>query len=396
MENEYVVNGEDLVSVADAIREKSGTTEGLTFPDGFVETVGAIDTGKDGIKFDHGHYFGTGEYRLSRGSQILQYPEGANVLSFDFVPMQVDVWRYKKCTFKFFDLLYDMGGLGRMTAPSVDGRISTGEYRNAAATMDERQLKNLADAKVYWGFDNSFHYIAATIEVKYHPGKTVNGNAPWMALYFDHNGDGICKTSNGYPGNWNCTQDSTCVALMMLNNSGLSTLHYLTDRTGSTASAAVKITGPTSQGTYMLEMEVRIPRGGFTSGLDAFVNNPANNGKGLPFQILTGFVNASGERETTDIPCEFILSTDAEPAKGQRAFGYGAVVIREGEVGRVALDNRLLYNPNTGKWDLLWALDEDPGVDQAQHQLNGADQGKTFRYVAWGVDAETLHEKNGW
>ena len=51
MENEYVVNGEDLVSVADAIREKSGTTEGLTFPDGFVETVGAIDTGKDGIKF---------------------------------------------------------------------------------------------------------------------------------------------------------------------------------------------------------------------------------------------------------------------------------------------------------------------------------------------------------
>lgn len=35
----------DLTSVADAIREKSGTSAALTFPAGFVSAVGAIETG---------------------------------------------------------------------------------------------------------------------------------------------------------------------------------------------------------------------------------------------------------------------------------------------------------------------------------------------------------------
>lgn len=40
-----VVNSESLVSVADAIREKGGTSESLTFPQGFVDAVGAIESG---------------------------------------------------------------------------------------------------------------------------------------------------------------------------------------------------------------------------------------------------------------------------------------------------------------------------------------------------------------
>ena len=42
---EYLVHGEDLTSVAEAIRQKGGTTEPLQFPDGFVSAVEAIETG---------------------------------------------------------------------------------------------------------------------------------------------------------------------------------------------------------------------------------------------------------------------------------------------------------------------------------------------------------------
>lgn len=40
-----VVDSDSLVSVADAIRTKGGTTEDLEFPQGFVDAVGAIESG---------------------------------------------------------------------------------------------------------------------------------------------------------------------------------------------------------------------------------------------------------------------------------------------------------------------------------------------------------------
>ena len=41
-QNEYLVNETDLKAVADAIREKGGTTELLAFPAGFVSAIQAI------------------------------------------------------------------------------------------------------------------------------------------------------------------------------------------------------------------------------------------------------------------------------------------------------------------------------------------------------------------
>ena len=45
-----VVNSESLVSVADAIREKGGTTEELEFPQGFVDGINAIESGGGGTE----------------------------------------------------------------------------------------------------------------------------------------------------------------------------------------------------------------------------------------------------------------------------------------------------------------------------------------------------------
>lgn len=45
MANEYTVNAADLTAVADAIRAKTGTSEGLSFPDGFEAAIAGISTG---------------------------------------------------------------------------------------------------------------------------------------------------------------------------------------------------------------------------------------------------------------------------------------------------------------------------------------------------------------
>lgn len=45
MANEYAVNHDDLAAVANAIREKGGTTDALAFPAGFVAAIGDIESG---------------------------------------------------------------------------------------------------------------------------------------------------------------------------------------------------------------------------------------------------------------------------------------------------------------------------------------------------------------
>lgn len=45
MANEYSVNSADLLAVANAIREKAESTDGLVFPAGFVEAISGIVSG---------------------------------------------------------------------------------------------------------------------------------------------------------------------------------------------------------------------------------------------------------------------------------------------------------------------------------------------------------------
>lgn len=50
MANEYMVNASDVLSIANAIREKGGITEGLAFPDDFVTSIESIPVG-GGLNF---------------------------------------------------------------------------------------------------------------------------------------------------------------------------------------------------------------------------------------------------------------------------------------------------------------------------------------------------------
>lgn len=54
---EYIVNDESIASVADAIREKIGSSELLSFPEGFISAIQGIVGGVQGIsKYDCGTY----------------------------------------------------------------------------------------------------------------------------------------------------------------------------------------------------------------------------------------------------------------------------------------------------------------------------------------------------
>ena len=45
--SELLVKSESLVAVADSIRAKTGATEELAFPEGFVEAVNGIEVGEE-------------------------------------------------------------------------------------------------------------------------------------------------------------------------------------------------------------------------------------------------------------------------------------------------------------------------------------------------------------
>lgn len=81
MANEYAVNQADLKAVADAIRNKGGTSEALTFPGGFVEAVGAIASGGSGggLAYDMGEFVLTEETtgKTATNSPVIAHNLGA-------------------------------------------------------------------------------------------------------------------------------------------------------------------------------------------------------------------------------------------------------------------------------------------------------------------------------
>lgn len=51
---DYLTTDTELTSVADAIREKGGTSEALTWPTGYVDAIGAIESGGETWHKIHG------------------------------------------------------------------------------------------------------------------------------------------------------------------------------------------------------------------------------------------------------------------------------------------------------------------------------------------------------
>ena len=94
MANEYAVNQSDLVSVANAIRTKGGTSEALVFPDGFVSAVQAIQAGGGGGSVEPFTKIISGTITFAEETAAFQLPETKNFLAAYFI--RTDFWGVKK------------------------------------------------------------------------------------------------------------------------------------------------------------------------------------------------------------------------------------------------------------------------------------------------------------
>ena len=149
MANEYSVNRSDLVSVANAIRTKSGTSETLEFPDGFVSAVQAIQAGGGGTipaasskDVNFYDYDGTllYSYTLEEAQALTALPDGPTHDGLVF-----DGWNYSLESVKSLTRAMNIGamystddGTTRIYIHLEDGRTSPmlGICPNGTVTVD--------------------------------------------------------------------------------------------------------------------------------------------------------------------------------------------------------------------------------------------------------------------
>ena len=118
MANEYAVNQADLAAVADAIREKGGTSGALTFPAGFVDAVGAIQAGGggDGDAIFKGFVEGTLE-RLEDDSI-------EEIRAYAFYRCPIRYIKFNNVTY-VGPQAFDLCGSTEIYLPSLAGRVDT-------------------------------------------------------------------------------------------------------------------------------------------------------------------------------------------------------------------------------------------------------------------------------
>lgn len=117
MSNELIIaNKEDLVNIADAIREKAGVEDTFAFPDAFAEAISAIETGGD-IKMTTGSFTFTEDkdvthpnyYLVEHGLGVT--PEIVIIMQEDNYPTFMQNAFIGYCTYKYWMLgIYGAGG----------------------------------------------------------------------------------------------------------------------------------------------------------------------------------------------------------------------------------------------------------------------------------------------
>ena len=78
----YLTNGQSLISIADAIREKGETTESLEYPEEFVAAIMAIETAAHTVIWqDDDGYLHIPDLGWIREGEIVQNIDGRIILS---------------------------------------------------------------------------------------------------------------------------------------------------------------------------------------------------------------------------------------------------------------------------------------------------------------------------
>lgn len=148
----YLVDGSDLTSVADAIRAKSGGSASLAFPAGFVSEIQAIPTGStfdEDADFCFWDYDGTPLYSFSRAEiQAMTELPSPPDHSQDDIPLTFLYWNWTLEDLKAFNGVMDVGACYKPT----DGKAHW-FYRltEASGLSCSFTLNNTTSVTVNWG-----------------------------------------------------------------------------------------------------------------------------------------------------------------------------------------------------------------------------------------------------
>ena len=121
MANEYTVNAADLTAVADAIRAKTGTSEGLSFPDGFAAAIAGISTGAQ---------VASGSVTTTRKSFMIIYP-GFVVKKLSINPIAEDQ-NTVSITYDFENNICTGINVDRIFTPQITSTISETKVSNGS------------------------------------------------------------------------------------------------------------------------------------------------------------------------------------------------------------------------------------------------------------------------
>lgn len=142
MADVYKVTHSDMVSVADAIRKKGGTTDALVFPDEYISAILAIKTGEDTAYVNFYDYDGTllYSYTLEEAQALTALPDGPVHDGLVF-----DGWNYSLENVKSLTKAMNIGamystddGMTRIYIHLEEGRTSPmlGICPNGTVTVD--------------------------------------------------------------------------------------------------------------------------------------------------------------------------------------------------------------------------------------------------------------------
>lgn len=340
------------------------------------------------VKFDIGNYMGSGKYRVSEALELVDYPAEVNKLEFPFIPLIVEVWGPKKCTFK----LYDTGNYVRPTVSSKDVKIFTpaidgvlepawGDPQNTVTRTNG--IKPTLSTWIAYDSENLYYaFRVSAASVSFNSDTRV-------IMYIDKACDGKVGYNQGDGANddkvsyWTYTNESTGMGSYGAYSASWDGVYLLGKGIISASRFSKK------DGVYVIDGELKIPRSSAP-----YIDAAIRSGEAGKLYMRVEFVNktASGKEIYESKTGEVILPAANTPLV--RDLKYEAIVCREGEEGRNPLVTRLVYDKTSGKSELLWSLAEDPGYEREGYQLNEANT--TYRYVAHGVSVKDLYKNEGW
>lgn len=249
---------------------------------GSLVTMGGVSI-DGGMKCAMGAYTGAGKYLVSDPSELSTYPDNANLLSFDFIPLMVDVFGDRRCTFRLKEagVTYIQPAKKniRPFTPTVDGVVEDSWGDPQVTNHFAYGIKPVVSTWVTYDDDNIYYAYRAKAR-----GVSFSTNLK-AVVYIDKANDGVVGNNHG------SGADGDMVGWWYYSSGGIG---RWMDYSASWDGTYLKKDGREFASTYkaygndyLFEGELKIPRTSLP-----FVNAAIESGEEGRIPVRIGFYNA--------------------------------------------------------------------------------------------------------